>query len=78
MALKIALVSLLCFLINLPMGRRRARCRKFSPAWIFWVHASIPVIIALRIGLRLHPVALPINIAAAVLGQALGARWNKS
>jgi len=77
MALKIALVSLLCLLVNIPMGRMRERCKKFSLAWIFWVHASIPLIIALRIGLHLHPVAIPINIAAAVLGQAIGGAPEK-
>jgi hypothetical protein len=72
MWLKIVLVSLACLLVNVPMGRMRERCRKFSLAWIFWIHASIPLIIALRIWLKLHPVAIPINIAAAVLGQYVG------
>jgi hypothetical protein len=59
------------------MGRRRERCRKFSWQWLLWIHASIPFIIALRIWLRLHPVAIPINIAAAVLGQLIGAALEK-
>lgn len=67
------LVSLVCLLVNIPMGRMRERARKFSLAWIFWIHASIPLIIVLRIGLHLPLVAIPINIAAAILGQALGA-----
>ena len=74
---KIALVSLLCFLVNIPMGARRERSKKFSLAWIFWVHASIPLIIFLRIWLRLYPVAIPINIAAAVMGQLVGAAPEK-
>ena len=74
---KIALVSLICFLVNVPLGARRERARKFSLAWIFWVHASIPLIIALRIGLRLHPIAIPINIAAAIMGQMVGAAPEK-
>ncbi len=74
---KILLVSVVCVLINIPMGRIRERCRKFSWQWIFWIHASIPLIIALRIGLKLHPIAIPINIAAAVLGQVLGAAPEK-
>lgn len=74
MWLKILAVSILCLLINIPLGMLRERSRKFSLAWFFWVHASIPLIIALRIGLHLHLIAIPINIAAAVLGQAIGAR----
>ena len=74
MWLKILAVSVICLLVNIPMGRRRERCRKFSWQWIFWIHASIPLIIALRIGLQLHPIAIPINIAAAVVGQIIGSR----
>ena len=72
MVLKILLVSLVCFLVNIPMGAMRERCRKFSWQWIVWIHASIPLIIWLRIWLKLHPIAIPINIAAAVLGQLIG------
>ena len=72
MWLKILLVSIICLLVNIPMGMMRERARKFSLQWILWVHASIPLIVALRLWLRLHPAAIPINIAAAVLGQFLG------
>ena len=74
MALTMLLVSVVCLLVNIPMGMMRQRARKFSWQWLFWIHASIPVIIALRLWLHLHPIAIPINIAAAVLGQLLGAR----
>ena len=77
MWLKILLVSVLCLLVNIPMGRRRERSRKFSLQWILWIHASIPLIIALRLWLGLHPVAIPINIAAAVLGQFIGGAPEK-
>ena len=69
---KILAVSLICLLINIPMGRMRERARKFSIQWILWIHASIPLIVFLRLWLKLHPVAIPLNIAAAVLGQFLG------
>jgi len=74
MWLKILAVSVICLLVNIPLGVMRERSRKFSLAWIFWIHASIPLIIALRIVLHLHWIAIPINIAAAVLGQAIGGR----
>jgi hypothetical protein len=77
MWMKILLVSLICFAVNIPLGRLRERSRKFSLAWFFWIHASIPFIIALRIGLHLHPLAIPINIAAAVFGQVVGAAPEK-
>jgi len=72
MWLKILLVSVICLLVNIPMGMMRERSRKFSLQWILWVHASIPLIVLLRVWLGLHPVAIPINIAAAVLGQFIG------
>ena len=74
---KIALVSILCLLVNIPLGMMRERSRKFSIQWILWVHASIPLIVALRIGLHLHWIAIPINIAAAVLGQFIGGAPEK-
>jgi len=77
MGLKILAVSVLCLLINIPMGRMRERTRKFSWQWLFWIHASIPLIIVLRIWLKLHPIAIPINIAAAVLGQLIGGAPEK-
>lgn len=77
MVLQIALVSLACLLVNIPLGMKRERCRKFSWQWFLWIHASIPFIIALRITLALHPAAIPINIAAAVLGQFIGGAPEK-
>ena len=77
MWLKILCVSALCLLLNIPMGMRRERCRKFSWQWLLWIHASIPLIILLRIWLKLHPIAIPINIAAAVLGQVIGGAPEK-
>ncbi|MBI3011611.1 MAG: hypothetical protein HYY58_03875 [Candidatus Omnitrophica bacterium] len=74
---KILLVSAICLLVNIPMGLMRERCRKFSWQWILWVHASIPLIIFLRIALRLPSLAIPINIAAAVLGQLIGGAPEK-
>jgi len=77
MWLKILLVSVMCLLVNIPMGMMRERSRKFSIQWILWIHASIPLIIALRIGLHLHWIAIPINIVSAILGQTIGAAPEK-
>lgn len=72
MWLMILIVSVVCLVINIPLGARRKRSRKFSWQWMLWIHASIPLIIFLRIYLQLHLVAIPINIAAAILGQFIG------
>ena len=75
---KILLVSLICFVVNLPLGRWRERTRKFSWQWFLAIHASIPFIIALRIKLHLSPIAIPLNIISAVAGQFLGSRLLRS
>ena len=77
MWLKILCVSAICLLVNIPMGMMRERCKKFSLPWIVWVHASIPLIIFLRLRLHLHLIAIPINIASAVLGQFIGGAPQK-
>lgn len=69
---KVLGVSAVSLLVNIPMGRMRERSKKFSWQWIAWVHASIPLIIALRIWLKLPLWAIPLNIAAAVVGQFVG------
>ena len=77
MVLKIILVSLVCLLVNIPLGRMRERATRFFPEKFLWIHASIPFIIALRLWLKLHPIAIPVNIAAAILGQLLGGLLEK-
>ena len=77
MWLKVLLVSMSCVLVNIPLGMMRERSRKFSIPWILWVHASIPLIVFLRIWLRLPLIAIPFNIASAVLGQFIGGAPEK-
>ena len=77
MAWNILLVSLICVVVNIPLGIWREHTKKFSWQWILAIHASIPVIVALRIWLHLHPMAIPINIASAVAGQFIGGTFTK-
>ncbi len=68
------LVAAAAFLGNIPCGSRRAFAAKFSPAWFFWIHASIPVIILMRIVLGVSPWFIPAAVASAVAGQIVGVR----
>mgnify|MGYP007110400840 FL=1 len=70
----ILLVALVTFGINLLLGRWRKRYRKFSPMWWVLIHASIPIVIPLRIGLNVPLWTIPVFIALGVVGQALGSR----
>lgn len=72
--MKLLLVLLFTFLVNLPFGWLRRNEKKFSFKWILYIHLPIPLIIALRIWLHLNPWYIPLIIAVAVAGQALGAR----
>jgi uncharacterized membrane protein YdcZ (DUF606 family) len=77
MWLKVALISAICLLVNIPMGMMRERCRKFSLPWLLWIHGSIPLIVLLRVWLHLPPIAIPINIASALVGQFIGGAPEK-
>lgn len=72
--MKILLVLLFTFLVNLPFGWLRRNEKKFSFKWWLYIHLPIPLIIAFRIWLEIYPGWIPAIIAAAVLGQAIGAR----
>jgi len=69
-------ITILSFLVNIPCGYIRQRVPKFSGKWLFWIHASIPLIIFLRLSLHTSPWFIPVCIALAVLGQMGGAKWR--
>ena len=72
--MKLLIVLLFAFLLNLPFGWLRRNERKFSFKWFLYIHLPIPFIIALRIWLHLNLWFIPLVILAAVAGQAIGAR----
>ena len=59
---------------NVPLGMWRRGLRRFSPAWFVAIHASIPLLIALRLALVQTNWVIPAEIALAVAGQLVGAR----
>jgi len=76
--MKIALVALLVFIINLPFGALRARERKYSFKWFLYIHLPIPLVVFLRIysdiGFALY--TYPILIAAFFGGQLAGRKFT--
>lgn len=70
----ILIVLIATFLLNLPFGWLRRNEKKFSFKWFLYIHLPIPLIIALRIWLHINPWFIPLIIAVAVAGQAIGAR----
>lgn len=76
-ALKVVLLVAMALVMNVPLGYWRAGARKFSPAWFFFIHASIPFIIWARMSLGLSAWYIPFSLGSAVAGQLLGARLRR-
>ncbi|HBO97350.1 MAG TPA: ferrochelatase [Candidatus Omnitrophica bacterium] len=71
------ILSLGAFLVNIPMGYIRENCPKFSLRWLFWIHASIPLIIYARVTLGTSKWFIPVCISLAVAGQVVGGRRRR-
>ena len=71
------LIAFVAFFINIPFGYIRENCPKFSASWVFWIHASIPLLIYLRITLGTSTWFIPVSIFFAILGQVVGSRWRR-
>ena len=74
---RVAAAATTAFALNAPAGYARRGCRKFSPAWVAWVHVPVPLVMALRQALALPRIIAVLTVAASVCGQALGARLGK-
>ena len=70
-------LSLTSFWVNIPMGYIRENCPKFSLRWLFWIHASIPLIIFMRVTLGTSKWFILVCISLAVAGQIIGSRWRR-
>ncbi len=68
---------LVAIAINVPLGYLRQNCRKFSLAWYFYVHSSIPVIIYLRIKGGFSWRFIPLTLMGAFAGQFIGGIINR-
>jgi len=70
-------IALISFLINIPLGYIRENSLKFSWPWFFWIHASIPLIIYLRMSFGTSKWFIPICIFLAIAGQIIGSRLKR-
>ncbi len=72
--MKLAFISVLVFLMNIPFGYWRANVKKFSLQWVLSIHLPVPVIILLRIysGIGFAWYTYVFLVAAFFLGQKLG------
>lgn len=72
--MNIAIVSVVSLVTNIILGKYRTKYRKMTVMWWIMIHASIPLIIPLRIWLDTPKIAIPLFIGLAVIGQLIGCR----
>ena len=79
MNLPLLLIGLIltAVMINIPLGYIRQGVPKFSFAWYFYIHISIPLIIYLRIKSGYSWKFIPLTLAGAILGQIIGGRVRR-
>ena len=67
----------LTIVINIPLGYLRQAVEKFSFAWYFYIHISIPLIIYLRVKSGYSWKFIPLTLGGAFLGQIVGGRIRR-
>jgi hypothetical protein len=75
--IKLLVLTLVIFIINLPFGYLRGNVRKFSFKWFLYIHLPVPLIILLRIysevGFAFY--TYPLFIGAFFMGQFVGRKY---
>jgi len=75
--INLALLLLIAFMGNVPLGYLREAVDKFSLRWFVYVHLSIPVIILLRHHYGFGWSFVPFTLGFAVIGQLVGGRLRR-
>ncbi len=70
-------IAAVAVLLNIPMGYLREATPKFSLNWFFWIHASIPFLIYLRLAFHSSKLFIPVAIFLAIVGQLIGSRLRR-
>lgn len=72
-------LALAVLVMNLPFGFWRAGVKRFTRSWFVAVHASVPLVILLRIvsGLGWHLASFPVLVGAFFTGQFLGGAMRR-
>ncbi|PNW70224.1 hypothetical protein CHLRE_17g710900v5 [Chlamydomonas reinhardtii] len=75
--IKLMAVVMTTAALNVPCGMWREHTDKFSSQWFMAVHATIPFIAMLRKAVIMPKYAILFTIAAAIAGQAMGAKLER-
>ena len=72
--IRLIIVALIVFLVNIPFGMLRSREKRFSLKWFLYIHLPIPLVVLARIygdiGFTFY--TYPVLIGAFFLGQFVG------
>jgi hypothetical protein len=74
--MNVFIVSAVALTINILLGKWRLKYKKFTLPWWLLIHASIPLIIPLRIWLHTPKIYISFFIGLAVLGQFIGSKLS--
>jgi len=66
------------FILTLPFGVWRAKCRKFTIQWWVAIHLVIPIIFIMRRWGGFSYWYIPLFLTSTVLGQIVGGKINQA
>ena len=72
--MNIVWVAVAALAVNIPLGKWRSKYKKFTIIWWLLIHASIPLIVAMRIWLDTPSIYIPLFILSAISGQLIGSK----
>jgi hypothetical protein len=77
--MKLALISILTFILNLPFGYWRDNVRKYSLQWVLAIHIAVVLVIIERLfsGIGFAFISYPVLIGSFFLGQFVGGRLHR-
>ena len=72
--LLIVCTTTFAFVLNLPFGYLRSKSKRYSIAWLLYIHLPVPFIFVARNWADLSYAVVPVILIGAVAGQLLGGR----
>ena len=74
----LVILLLVTFVLTLPFGRWRAKCKKYTVKWWLAIHLIIPFIFLMRRWGGFSYWYIPLFLTATVLGQIVGGGFKTS
>lgn len=77
--MRLLLVAVVVYLVNMPFGYWRANVKKFSVQWFLSIHVPVPFVVLARFvsDIGFHWTTYPLLVGAFFLGQFSGGKVYK-